>query len=97
MTCSPSDHAAAGKKNEQRSRPITTLGARDTMEFSFREAGLAGAREKYGAAVLAVRRGRDLVLTPDPEDTIQAGDVLVIACRDEILAQLIAEPDSDKS
>ena len=65
--------------------------------LSFREAGLAGAREKYGAAVLAVRRGRDLVLTPDPEDTIQSGDVLVIACRDEILAQLIAEPDPDKS
>ena len=65
--------------------------------LSFREAGLAGAREKYGVAVLAVRRGRDLVLTPDPEDRIQSGDVLVVAGRDEILARLIAPPEPEKS
>ncbi len=55
------------------------------------EAGLAGSEDRNGLVALAILRGRDLVLTPDPEDRIHAGDVLVLAGSDELLAHLVAE------
>lgn len=58
---------------------------------TLREAGLAGARDKYGLAVLAVRRGKDLILLPSEEERLQKGDLLVISGRDEHLEKLRSE------
>ena len=65
-------------------------------DLTLRAAGLAGARDKYGLAVLAIRRGRDLVLTPDPEDQIRAGDILIVAGSDEMVARLMAPREDGK-
>lgn len=51
-------------------------------------AGLSDAREKYGIAVLAIRRGREHILIPSKEEVIRAGDQLVLAGRDEYLSRL---------
>jgi trk system potassium uptake protein TrkA len=51
-------------------------------------AGLSDAREKYGIAVMAIRRGREHILIPSKEEVIRAGDQLVLAGRDEHLSRL---------
>ena len=43
------------------------------------EAGLSGPRDKYGLAVLAIRRGRECVLVPSKDEAIMPGDILVVA------------------
>jgi trk system potassium uptake protein TrkA len=56
--------------------------------LTLNELGLSNARDKYGLAVLALRRGKDITLNPDPEDRLRTGDVLVLAGRDELLEKL---------
>lgn len=51
-------------------------------------AGLSGARDKYGIAVLAIRRGREHILTPSRDEIIKPGDQLIVAGRDEHLGRL---------
>jgi trk system potassium uptake protein TrkA len=57
---------------------------RQTLE----NAGLSGPRDKYGVAVLAIRRGRDVLLTPAKDEEIRPGDVLIVAGRNEELGKL---------
>jgi trk system potassium uptake protein TrkA len=52
------------------------------------ELGFSGPRDKYGLAVMAIKRGRDITLNPDTNDRIRAGDVLILAGRDDFLEQL---------
>jgi trk system potassium uptake protein TrkA len=52
------------------------------------ELGFSGPRDKYGLAVLAVRRGREVTLNPDSEETLRRNDVLILAGRDELLEGL---------
>ena len=56
--------------------------------MSLKETGFASARDKYGLAVLAIKRGKDLTLTPDSDDRLQIGDVLVVAGTDDVLQRL---------
>ena len=56
--------------------------------MSLRELGFSGPRDKYGLAVVAIRRGQDITLNPDADDRLEAGDWLVIAGRDELLERL---------
>jgi len=51
--------------------------------MTLRESGFAGVRDKYGVAVLALKRSDDITLSPDGDEQLQAGDVLVVAGRDE--------------
>ena len=60
------------------------------VNMSLRELGFSGARDKYGLAVLALRRGKDIILSPDLDERLQAGDLLVIAGRDELLDRLVS-------
>lgn len=58
------------------------------VNMSLKELGFSSPRDKYGLAVLAVRRGKDITLNPDADDRLQAGDMLVLAGRDELIDQL---------
>ena len=52
------------------------------------EAGLTGARDKYGASVIAIKRGREPILTPSKEEQLQPGDVLIIGGREGVLERI---------
>jgi len=52
------------------------------------EAGLSGPRDKYGIAVLAIKRGREHILIPSKDEEIRPGDVLVVAGKNEQLGRL---------
>ena len=58
------------------------------VNMSLKELGFSNARDKYGLAVLAIRRRSDITLNPDGDDRLQAGDTLVLAGRDELLDRL---------
>lgn len=49
-----------------------------------------GARHKFAVTVLAIRRGRDLILMPDRGERIREDDVLVVAGKDEQVEALAA-------
>jgi trk system potassium uptake protein TrkA len=52
------------------------------------EAGFAGARDKYGVSVIALRRGEEIILRPDPNETMKLGDALVLAGPDELVRRI---------
>ena len=56
--------------------------------MSLKEAGFGNAREKYGVAVMALRRGDDITLSPDPDERLRQGDVLVVAGQDELVDRI---------
>ena len=56
---------------------------------SLKDAGLGGgARDKYGVAVIAIKRGKDVTLAPDEDDMLRKGDILVVAAKDDQLERL---------
>ena len=52
------------------------------------EAGFTSARDKYGIATVALKRGNEIILSPDSEEKLRDGDVLVVAGRDEYINQI---------
>ena len=56
--------------------------------MTLEQAGLSTARDKYGAAVVAIRRGREPILSPSKDETLREGDVLVLAGSDGTLERL---------
>lgn len=58
------------------------------IDHTLEESGLSGPRDKYGIAVLAIRRGRECILVPSKEEIIQTGDTLIVAGTAESLAKL---------
>ena len=62
-----------------------------TTNLTLKEAGLTGARDKYGLAVLAIRRGKDVILLPSEDERIQKEDTLVLASKEDMLDKLHAE------
>ena len=58
------------------------------VDKSLRELGFSGPRDKYGLAVLAIKRGKDITLNPDSDERLNKGDLLVLAGRDEIFEKL---------
>ena len=58
---------------------------------TLKEAGLTGARDRYGLAVLAIRRGQKVIHLPAEEERLQQGDVLVIASESDRIEKLFAE------
>ena len=63
------------------------------MKHTLEQAGLAGARDKYGIAVLAIRRGRDYHLIPSKDEEIKPGDVLIVAGNSEQLGKIQISPN----
>ncbi len=58
------------------------------INMSLKELGFSGPRDKYGLAVLAIRRGKDITLNPDTDDRLRDGDWIVLAGKDELLDRL---------
>jgi trk system potassium uptake protein TrkA len=56
--------------------------------MTLRETGFAGVRDKYGVSVLALKRGDEITLSPDPNDGLLPGDILVVAGRDELVDKI---------
>ncbi|MCB0403255.1 MAG: TrkA family potassium uptake protein [Bdellovibrionales bacterium] len=53
-------------------------------------------RRKYGIIVVAVRSGeRGTIRIPDPEDTMSAGDILVVVAHEGVVPKLLSE-EGDK-
>lgn len=67
------------------------------VNMSLKELGFSSPRDKYGLAVLAIRRGKDITLNPDTDDRLQANDWLVLAGRDELLDKLELVHDNGSS
>ena len=56
--------------------------------MSLKELGFSSPRDKYSLSVLAIRRGKDITLNPDPDEKLHIGDWLVLAGKDELLDKL---------
>ena len=52
------------------------------------EAGFAGPRDKYGVSVVALRRGDEVILRPDPNEMMKLGDSLILAGPDELVRRI---------
>ncbi len=58
------------------------------VNMSLKELGFSSPRDRYGLAVLAVKRGREVTLNPDTDDRLREDDWLVLAGRGELLDRL---------
>ncbi len=58
------------------------------IDKSLRELGFSSPRDRYGLAVLAIKRGKDITLNPDSDERLKKRDVLVLAGRDEMFERL---------
>ena len=63
------------------------------VNISLKELGFSSPRDRYGLAVLAVKRGREVTLNPDTDDRLREDDWLVLAGRGELLDRLDFAPD----
>ena len=60
----------------------------DTAGQTLEQAGFTTAQDRNGAAVVAIKRGRDPILMPSKDEELQEGDVLVVAGREEVLEKV---------
>ncbi len=60
----------------------------DLVGLTLEQAGFGSARDKYGAAVVAIRRGRQPILSPSKDETMQEGDQLVLAGPEDALERI---------
>ena len=51
----------------------------------------SGLRKKYGITVLAIRRGNEFIISPEPRQEIRAGDILIVIGSNEKLKILEME------
>ena len=58
------------------------------VKHTLDETGLSQPRDKYGIAVLAIRRGREYFLIPAKEEEIKPGDILIVAGNAEQLGKI---------
>ena len=57
-------------------------------------------RQKTGATIVAVRKGENILLTPDPQTVLHSGDILVVACeldQIEAVSDLLTKPSHENS
>ena len=69
-------------------RPSKISASPDMEGQSLEAAGFSTARDKYGAAVIAIKRGREPILAPSKDEEIKQGDVLVVAGREDVLEKV---------
>ena len=55
------------------------------VNMTLKETGLGGPRDKYGLAIIAIKRGNNVTLSPDTDDKLREGDVLIIAGKDDLV------------
>ncbi len=61
------------------------------------EAGLFGNHDDNSLTVIALRRGRRLILNPARDETITAGDVLLVAGPSNLVARVFTGSERDRS
>jgi len=61
--------------------------SREMVGLTLTQAGFGMARDKYGAAVVAIRRGRQPILTPSKDEVLEEGDQIVVAGPEDTLEQ----------
>jgi trk system potassium uptake protein TrkA len=78
---------------------ISKIRVTDSLaDQSLKDAGLGGgARDKYGVAVIAIKRGKDVTLAPDADDMLRKGDIVVVAAKDDQLEKLHSSGGSGNS
>lgn len=54
-------------------------------EFINKTLEKSGARQKYGVSILAIRRGTDIIISPNAGQVMYEGDILVVIGKDEKL------------
>ena len=64
--------------------------------FAGRTLASMDLRGRHNAAVLAIKRGNELVVMPELTDRVQEDDVLVVVGRDDQLAQIVEASDGDE-
>lgn len=57
----------------------------DMVGLTLREQDLAG---RYGANVIAVKRGDDVIINPKPDEALRTGDIIIVIGRNGRFAQL---------
>ncbi len=63
--------------------------------FAGRTLASMDLRGRHNAAVLAIKRGNELVVMPELTDRVQEDDVLVVVGRDDQLAQIVEASSGD--
>jgi trk system potassium uptake protein TrkA len=64
-------------------------------EKPIKEIGFSGPRGKQ-SAVLALKRGKDVFISPDTDEHLKSGDVIVVAGKDDHLSDILKNDTSDK-
>ncbi|MDA1216233.1 MAG: TrkA C-terminal domain-containing protein, partial [Chloroflexi bacterium] len=67
---------------------IKLIVTQDMVGKNLREAGLTLDNDSNGAAVVAIRRGRESILMPNGGQRIMAGDILVVAGQEDALERV---------
>ena len=60
----------------------------DMIGKSLEQAGFVPTRDKYGASIVAIRRGRDPMLSPSKDEILVEGDMLIVAGPEDALEHL---------
>lgn len=60
-----------------------------------KEIGFSGPRGKQ-SAVLALKRGKDVFISPDTDEHLKSGDVIVVAGKDDHLSDILKNRTPDK-
>ena len=60
-----------------------------------KEIGFSGPRGKQ-SAVLALKRGKDVFISPDTDEHLKSGDVIVVAGKDDHLSDILKNDTPDK-
>ena len=68
---------------------------REWVEKPIKGIGLSGPRGKK-SAVLALKRGKDVFLSPDTDEHLKSGDVIVVAGKDDHLSDILKNDTSNK-
>lgn len=64
------------------------LAGKDMAGKTLEQAGFVSSRDKYGASVIAIRRGRDPILSPSKDEPVMEGDMLIVAGPEDSLEHL---------
>jgi trk system potassium uptake protein TrkA len=64
------------------------LAGKETVGKTLEQAGFTRTTDKYGASVIAIRRGRDPILSPSKDEVVKEGDMLIIAGPEDVLERL---------
>lgn len=60
----------------------------ETVGRSLEDAGFGARRDKYNVSVVAIRRGRNPIISPSKDEILQLGDQLIVAAPEDALELL---------